>query len=291
MVKKLFLPLLLTCSLFGREVEPKETKEPEPPEIGNFSLPLSQQVAPLVSFGQTLIGKGVAQVNLFADGYYGKDYYFHDIYPGVLWGITDDLALYLNFPVSPGNKDGTFRSDGIEDITAQVEWAFYSKSSAVSYTTATVVFLTSFPSGSLDKTPSTGYGSFSFFLGATLSYATVDWMFYTNYGMWLPTPRERYRVGDQFYYEFGVERHLPSPCGWIFAMQLEFDGIYYWKDRDHGEKVPDTGGNVAYLTPSLWFSNKKWVFQVGAGYPVIQHLFGDQSKTYLSVYLNIGYTL
>ncbi len=92
---KLIAPLLLLSALYAAEEKPKKE---EPPKCGNFSLPVSQQPGPLVSFGENIINKGDLQLFLLADGFYGKTSYLNDIYPGILWGIRDNLSLFLNFP-------------------------------------------------------------------------------------------------------------------------------------------------------------------------------------------------
>ncbi len=148
-----------------------------------------------------------------------------------------------------------------------------------------------FPTGSGTKIPPTGFEAISFFLGATLNYSTVNWMVFTSYGGILTTTRHKTRFGNEIFYEFGLERYLPSPCGWIFAMMLEFNGVYSWKNKIKGTIDPDSGGNVIYLTPSLWFSSKRLIIQLGAGYPIVQHLFGSQPKKFISYDINIGVTL
>ncbi|MBS0629389.1 MAG: hypothetical protein JSS30_04090 [Verrucomicrobia bacterium] len=285
--KHLAILLCLSTMLAAEE----KCKKEEPPECGNFSLPTSQCPGPLVSFGQNVVDKGDVSLYLFANGFYGKHNYLNDIYPGIVWGIRDDLSLFLNFPFSPGNKDHDDRSKGLEDFSAELEWAFYSTSNAVSYTQATLVGNIAFPTGSGTKVPNTGYGSVSFFVGTTLNYSTVNWMVFTSYGALLTTTRHKTKFGDQIYYELGLERYFPSPCGWIYALLLEFDGIYSWKDRLKGEIDPDSGGNVIYLTPSLWISSKRFIFQFGVGYPIVQHLFGHQSKKFISFDINIGVKL
>lgn len=113
--------------------------EEEPPKCGNFSLPTSQDPGRLASFGQNVVDKGDVTLFLFVDGYYGKHGYLNDIYPVILWGIRDDLSLFLNFPISPGYKEFHNHSAGLEDFSAQLEWAFYNKSTACYTLQATFV--------------------------------------------------------------------------------------------------------------------------------------------------------
>lgn len=287
MLKKLFPLLLFPGLLLAQRGE--EPKKDEPPKEGNFSLKTSQEPGPLVSFGENIVDKGDVTLFLFADAILAKRGYLTDVVPSILWGIRDNLTLFLNFPFSPGNREFENHSSGLEDFFAQLEWAYYTKSTKCSSTQATLVGNISFPTGSALKMPNTGFGSIGFFIGATLNYTAINWMVFTSYGATLTTTRHRTKIGNQILYELGVERYLPSPCGWIFALMFEIDGVYAWKDRIKGQIDPNSGGNVIYFTPSIWISSKHLIFQLGAG-PVLDQLNGHQPKRYLSADLNLGYT-
>lgn len=277
-----FIPSLI----FAKEPD----EELEPDAIGNFALPFSQQPGPLVSFGQNIIDKGQVQLFIFGDAFIGDDSYLTDITPGIVYGITDDLSLFFNVPLSPGNKDGDFHSAGLEDLFVQFEYAFFTKKTSDTINQATIVANVTFPTGSSSKNPPTGFGSTSFFVGSTFCHMKTDWFFYTSPGAVLTTSRHGTKFGDQLLYEFGLGRNIPSPCGWIFAWQIEFDGLYAWKDRIKSTTDPNSGGNVIYITPSLWASTENLILQLGTGYPALQHLNGKQSKKFLSVVFNFGIT-
>lgn len=260
------------------------------PALGNFSLPPSQQPGPLVSFGENVIDKGLVQLYLFADAFIGKNSYSIDLVPGILYGITDRFSFFFNLPFAPRDKDGKHHSSGMEDIFAQFEYAFYLKNDSHSATQATIVADVFFPTGSSTKNPPTGFGSTSFFVGATFNRTLIDWFFFTSPGAVLTTEKHETQFGNQLLYQFGLGRYIPSPTGWIFAGMVEFTGQYSWKDKIKGRTDPDSGGNVIYITPSIWISSKKIILQFGAGYPLVQNLFGHQSKKLLSLDFNFGYT-
>ena len=96
----------------------------DPPAIGNFSLPTSQQITPLVSFGQNILDKGNLQTFVFADAFIGKDNYSTDVIPSILYGITDTLCIFIDTPFSPASADENSHSSGREDIFAQLEYSF-----------------------------------------------------------------------------------------------------------------------------------------------------------------------
>lgn len=220
-------------------------------QLGNFSLPISQQPGPLVGFGENIVKQGQAQLFVFADAFLGKNSYLTDVIPSLLYGIRDDLSLFLNVPASPGNKSRNQRSSGLEDLFAQGEYAFYTKVGSQTTDQATVVANVAFPTGSSSKMPPTGFGSTSFFLGATFNHTGIDWFVFTSPGAILTTSHHGTQFGDQLLYQFGFGRDFPSPSGWIVAWMVECDGLYAWKNRIKGTVDPNSGGNIIFLTPSL----------------------------------------
>lgn len=275
------------------EAKPKnedEKKEEEPPKIHNFSLPVSQQPAALFGFGGNIIDQGEVQLYFFADYFHGKKKIVTDCIPSVLFGVTKDLSLFFNFPFTPVMRDGKNRSSGLEDFFVQLEYAFYTKSTKTYEDQATVVANITVPTGSIKKNPPTGFGSPSFFLGGTYYRTWVDWIVFVAPGAVLTTSDHKTKFGDQFLYQFGLERYLPSPKGWIYAMMLEVDGQYNKKNRINGEIDPNSGGNVIYVTPSIWISSKRFLFQFGASFPINQNLFGKQNKVEYALNLNVAWS-
>src|SRR5690242_19045251 len=80
--KKLFIIAMCICGIvFGTENEPIK-----PNPIGNFSVPLVTQLAPLVSFGQLLIGEK-ALLSQFSGTYTRKRYNSYEtiIVPNIIY--------------------------------------------------------------------------------------------------------------------------------------------------------------------------------------------------------------
>ena len=274
----------------AKEEKEDSSKEESPPRIGNFSLPTSQQPAALFGFGGNIIEKGEIQLYFFADDFVGKKRIVSDLIPGVLFGITDDWSIFFNTPVTPLMKNDKDQSRGLEDWFVQLEYAFYNKSTYCYQDQATVVANITFPTGSIRKNPNTGFGAPSIFLGTTYYRTMVDWVLFTAYGGVLTFSEHRTKYGDQFLYQWGVSRYVPSPKGWIFAWMLELDGQYNKKDRIRGKIDPDSGGNVVYLTPSIWASSKVFLFQFGVSIPLNQNFFGKQNKFDYALNLNMAYS-
>lgn len=274
----------------GDAKKDEEQKKVEPPKIGNFSLPTSQQPAALFGFGGNIIDKGEVQLYFFADEFIGKKKVVMDLIPSVLFGITDDWSIFFNFPFTPEMRDGDNRSSGLEDFFIQLEYAFYNKSTYCYVDQATVVTNITVPTGSTKDNPPTGFGSPSLFLGGTYYRTTVEWVLFTSQGAVLTTSENRTKFGDQFLYQFGVSRYIPSPEGWIYALMLELDGMYSKKNRIKGDIDPNSGGNVFYVTPSVWISSKDMLLQFGVSLPLNQNLFGDQRKVDYAFNLNFAWS-
>ena len=269
--------------------EAKE-EEKKPAKVGNFSLSTSQQPAALFGFGGNIIDKGEVQLYLFADVYRGKQRVTTDIFPSILFGITEDLSILFDFPFTPFMREDGKISHGLEDFYTQVEYAFYNKSTATYSDAATVLANITFPTGSSKKRPPTGFGSPSFFLGATYYHMQIDWFVFVAPGALLTTSEHGTKFGDQFLYQFGFGRNIPSPEGWIYAWMLEVDGQYNKKNRIRGTLDKNSGGNVIYVTPSLWISSENFLLQFGVSFPVNQNLFGDQHKFEYALNMNCAWS-
>jgi hypothetical protein len=274
----------------SKDEKAKDAKDEEPLKLGNLSLLTSQQPGPLVGFGGNVIDKGQVQLFLFADEYRRKRGYFIDVIPSVLYGITDSLSIFFNVPIAPRYKEKQNHSSGFADIFAQLEYVFYTASDRCSTDQATIVINATFPSGSFNKNPKTGYGSPLFFFGATYNHTGIYWFYFGSLGAALTTFHSDNKAADLYLYEIGFGRNIASPPGWIFAWMVEVDGQYASRDFVKGKIDLNSGGNIVYITPSLWISSKRLIIQLGAGGVLTQHLFGDQSKFTHQIIGNFGYT-
>lgn len=261
------------------EIKKKEEKPIEkPPEIGNFSLPSSQQPSVLVGFGGNIIDPSEIQINFFADGYFGRKKVETDIIPYVIWGISETWSVLFAFPYAPYFQENKNRSRGWRDCYIQLEYAFYTKSTKTYVDQATLVGNISAPTGSAEYNPHTGFGAPSIFIGGTYYRTTVDYFIFNAEGATLTGSNHGTKIGDQFYYQFGYGQIICTPPGWIYAWMIEVDGQYNKKDRIHGKIDKNSGGNTIFATPSLWISSKELSLQLGLSLPLYQNVFGKQKK-------------
>ncbi len=264
--------------------------EEQPPKIGNFALPTSQQPAALFGFGGNIIDKGEILVNFFADEFVGRNKTTIDLFPNVVFGITAEWSILYALPFTPLIRSNGYTASGLEDFLIQLEYAFYNKSTISYIDQATVLANITFPTGSARKNPPTGFGSPSVFIGATFYRTMVDWFFFTAPGAILTNSEQRTKFGDQFLYQFGIGRNIASPEGWIYAWLVEIDGQYTKKNRVNGVLDANSGGNVVYATPSLWISSNEIIIQFGVSLPISQHLFGYQQKFDYALNVNFAWS-
>lgn len=259
-------------------------------KTGNFALRDSQQPGPLISFGQNVIDQNQTQVFLYGDAFIGKRQHAIDLDAGVIYGITDAFCVAFTLPVAIDYKNNSAHSSGLEDINLQLEYAVYSKSAPCSSDQVTIVANASFPTGSSSKNPPTGFGSVAYFIGTTYNHTGVDWFVFTSYGAEFPTTHHGTKSGNEYLYQFGIGRNITNTKDWMIAWMAEVDGTFEERDKVHGQTDPNSGGNVIYLTPSLWTSSNDWILQLGFGFAVQQNLFGDQNRNKYLLAFNIQRT-
>lgn len=259
-------PLLL----FGHEGESKQI-----PTRGNLSLPPVTQIGPLVSFGQLLIGEKALLPEFSGVYYETEEGYLNTLAPNVIYGIKDNLSVYFVVPFTPKSRSGSFHSSGMEDVFLQLEYGYFSRSGSDYTLQGTIVGNVQFPTGSSKKFPPTGFGSFSYFVGTTFSYLSTNWYAFVSPGVNITK-----KFGNAYLYEWGFGRYIDqlSPPGWVFDLLFEFDGTY----------VDKTGSNLIFLTPSIWLSSERWIFQFGAGWPILQKLHGVEDKLLYSLNYTVG---
>lgn len=277
----------LSSTLVARE----KAAEKAPPPKGNFALPASQQPGAFISFGENVINKDQKQLYLFLDDYAGKHKHSTDIISNFVYGITDNLSLFFSIPFAASYQQNETRSSGLEDILLQLEYAFYNNTTVDFTDQATLVGYVALPTGSKIKQPTTGNGALSYFLGATFNRTFVDWLFFTSQGAVFSTSDNNTRFGNKFLYQFGFGRNIMTiNSKWIFALIMEADGTYATKDIIQAITNPNSGGNILYVTPSLWISSQNLIIQLGAGWPITQNLFGNQNQQTYLLASNIGIT-
>lgn len=276
--------------LFRSGIAQAETPS-QPPDQGNYALPSAQEPGPLLSFGQNIIDKNDLQV--FVDPNYLKSVNQHYLTVpfSVLYGLSDQASLLVTLPWDASFVNKPYHSSGVGDVYFQVEYAIYASSNASYEDQLTFVNNVSLPTGSFNKYPSTGFGTPSVFVGASYSRMSVDWLLFASPGIAWITKNQNIQLGKEYFYQCGLGRNIHSVSGqYIFFVLGELDGTYFEKNKFDGFSNPNSGGNIIYATPSLWFSTKHWFFQLGLSLPVSQNWNGNQSKNNYLASATAGWT-
>ncbi|HEX2978357.1 MAG TPA: hypothetical protein VHO47_04530 [Candidatus Babeliales bacterium] len=245
---------------------------------GNLALPTSQRPGPLYGFGQNVFQRGDLLGLMFIPFIGKKHEQFTEINSGILYGINNSSSIFVLIESSPQYKVNNNRASGIEDMFIQYEYAPYFKRNYRSSDYFTVVATLFMPTGPVLKLPR-AFGSPSFFFGATVGTVREQWYIYTSHGALITTSHKGTKIGNEIVYQFGLGKNIAYRSDkWILNWLVEFFGLYSFKDKIHRMIDPNTGGNVISIIPSLWFSNQRFILQVGCGFVPAQNQNGIQNK-------------
>ena len=253
--------MLYVITLCGREEDDPHIYK------GNIALPTSQEPAPLFCFGLTVIDKDNLQVFAYVNSLLGKKTDFTQVVPTIYYGITDELTLTIGQPIAAKFKYQNRQSSGIGDFFIQGEYAFYNKDRPSYANQATLVAAVTFPSGSLKKTPPTGFGSPTFFLGATACHMNIDWYIFAGLGGLLTTPHNSDQLPNSIFYQWGIGRNLYYISKkLIVTLTAEFFGSYTKGNRIRGTHYKNFDDNNFFIGPSLWVTTERFTFNPGIAF-------------------------
>lgn len=255
------------------------------PKTGNFSLKSSQQPGPLVSFGQTILSKHQFRIDTYPESFQFKGGYTTLAPVDLSYGLSDTLTLEMTVPVVLQAKLDDFHSSGLSDLELQLEYAYYANETKKFSEQGTVLAQLSFPTGSVEKIPATGLGAMSLLIGTTFERTYEKWYGFFSSGIIVNDSYHASNASTQYLYQCGIGHNIHSrPSRWTFNWLIEIDGSYSTAHIKNFLLDENSGGNLIYVTPSLWFSTPILILGTGLGYAVSQNLLGNQQKdTYLWV--------
>lgn len=260
-------------------------------KIGNLALSSSQQPGPLFGFGQNIIDKNDLQFYFYSDYINAKTSKNADVMPGFLYGIKDNLSVFANIPITLLLSSDCSTKSTLPGASVQVEYAYYTKSNSTSEFQATVLSAISGPNGSMIKQVVSNRQSSTLFVGETCSYISLDWYLYASLGDLISISRKNdSELGNNFLYQFGLGKNIIYSNDYIYLFLVEILGNKFKQDLLNGEIDENSGGNILFIAPSIWFSSKKLILQFGFSIPVYQHLIGNQSNYKYQLAFNLGWT-
>ncbi|HYF97738.1 MAG TPA: hypothetical protein VD770_02025, partial [Coxiellaceae bacterium] len=168
--------------------------------------------------------------------------------------------------------------------------AYYQNSTSAYTEQATVVGNIGLPTGSANKQPPTGTGAMSYFAGATYNRTYVNWFLFLSPGVNFYDSYHNIEYGNKYLYQWGFGWNLfEIGTRWIIAAVSEFDGQYTAKSKISGITNPNSGGNIIYFTPSISAGATHLSLQAGVGIPIVQNLYGQQTRTNYLLALSMSY--
>lgn len=277
-MKKILLLIVVPLIMSARHCQRTES-EIEQIKKGNLALPPSQQPTPLFAFGQNIIDSCDAVPLMDLRTLIGKDLNLASFTPTVLYGIKDNVSMYISFPVDRFEQNCQV-AKGFDDILVQVEYAPLNKNYAESNDQITLVSYFTFPTGCAGTTPPTGLGAPSFFFGSTQSHTEIKWYCFASEGILATTSHHGTKFGNNYLYQAGFGYNFFEGSGWLFTGMIEILGTYAQRNKICGVTDCNSGGNTIFLGPSFWIANEHLVIDIGIIAAVSKHLFGIQNRQY-----------
>lgn len=280
--------LVFATDDISKEIIKKETKKKV--KVGNLALPVSQQPGPLIGFGQNIVDRGDLQFFSYINYLKGNNKKFIEIAPTMIYGIKDNLSLFVELPIAASFKLNNQASKGLEDVLIQLEYVVFDKNTETSTNQLTVVANITVPTGAVCKNPSTGLGVPSYFIGFTANHVGTQWYPFASAGAIITTSDQNTKFGNQFLYQCGISKNISYASNeWIFNWMVELTGTYKQRDTISGQINKNSGGNVILLGPSLWFSTQRVILQAGISGVIYEHLFGVQNKNSYYIAIDLGW--
>lgn len=239
---------------------------------GNLALSTSQQPGPLFGFGQNIVDQYDLQLFTYGMFNHGNNVNIDDIVPTLLYGIRNDLSLFIYVPWSKNQIDSR-SSSGISDLLVQLEYALYEKEKETASDQITLVSNVTFPTGSFQKDPPTGLDKASLFFGYTASSLGVTWYSFQATGIIVPIGNKELCIPPIILYQGGVCRNIGfKPDKWIASFVFEFFGTYQKKQAVPLRIHTIYEVNSFYIGSSLWYSTPHLIIQFGIAFPLKQDL-------------------
>jgi hypothetical protein len=243
---------------------------------GNLALPVALQPGPIFSFGQNIVEKYDL---LLSETYFyqsGTHQLSQSLTSSLLYGINDNLSVYINIPVSVGLKQDHITSAGLLGVSIQGEYAFYNVAHPTHTDQATIVAALSLPSASAEI-PLLDFNVPTFFIGATASRTAIDWYYFGSLGA-LFIPENSWKdSGHLIFYEMGIGHNIAyASDSWLLTAIFEFNGLAQKGFPTQYQTI--IGSNVIYVGPMLFFSAAHANAQIGVQAPLFQNRSGARGE-------------
>ena len=222
------------------------------------------------------------------------------VVPSLLYGLTDTDSVLLTIPVVINQNVYQNKSRGLMDTSIQFEHEAYHFEDSKHNESLSVFFNVFVPTGSISKRPVTSDGGPHFFLGTSYNQTYIQWLWFATAGMFInpghKIPSQDYQLidiktGNLYVTSLGGGYNFYSISDGMQLLGLfEFTSTVSDPSKVQGQTNPNSGGYVFLATPSIWFSTKRLIFQLGMTLPIDQAYNGFQNHLNYTLLANVGYT-
>jgi len=227
---------------------------------------------------------------------------------GLSYGITPFLTGSIYFPYNIKRQDELGSLEGFGDIRCSMMLGFHydpkrgwdlnrTEDTAVTLEGSGITFFSlsagmTFPTGKwrerlggeIDPGMQPGFGSPSFNIGLAASrqiWGAFSMAFDT--GLDLYVERDDFRFGTEWRVNLaGIYEIFGDPDCFMSKLDgiLELNYLNLGRDKEHGEGLDATGGDILYLTPGLRFSfSSLWNANLGLGVKIpVGHWLNEQEE-------------
>ncbi|MEW5707515.1 MAG: transporter [Pseudomonadota bacterium] len=138
--------------------------------------------------------------------------------------------------------------------------------------------------GRLPPAVQSGSGSWDAFAGVVATYQTLDFQVDSQVSYLENNGANGFEAGDVARLDASLQYRLwpralfAGVPAFVYGV-IELNLIQRGKNRAGGKADPDSGGTTLFLTPGLQYVTRRWIFEAGVQWPVVQNLRGTALET------------
>ncbi len=207
---------------------------------------------------------------------------------GIPYNISRNLLVSVMVPVMSvrgKSVEGSQTSTGLGDITVTAKYLFLQHDRLQETFRIAAKTVVKFPSGNEERQPALGTGTYDVSAGAVVGWIGRRFGVYGDVLYSFNGRAGGIAHGNSLKYNAAIGfRGIPDvydryPMSQL-NLYLEFNGEYSRPHTGDGENIPDTGGNVVYISPGIqYIPGRQFLVEGFLQIPAIQSLNGTQLGT------------
>jgi len=247
---------------------------------GMFRPDLTLAHEPVFSLGPETIYKGGVGIEAEAefdkaDGKRGTEFDYE-----ILYGVTENISVTLEIPHLIEGRERNKTSNGLKDIVLRGKYQLLKRDALGVQDKAALIYGLKFPTGSEDKVPQTGSGSWDHLFGLSVAHESTTLYGFLTGRYLLKTQSGAREKGDQVLIDVavGFRPWLRPYKSWDLVILWENSYIFSAKTERDDMKIPDSGGHEILTGPTILWSIRNLMIKGGIQFPLWQDLHGNQQE-------------